>query len=68
MSMALSKKWPLYLSSKNTILKKYDGRSVTFAYNSYTSGVIVHFLLTCYDVCQLDFHAQEIHIDGLLQI
>jgi isocitrate dehydrogenase len=24
--MALSKKWPLYFSSKNTILKKYDGR------------------------------------------
>jgi isocitrate dehydrogenase len=23
---ALQKKWPLYLSSKNTILKKYDGR------------------------------------------
>src|SRR3990172_9176440 len=25
-NMALSKGWPLYLSSKNTILKKYDGR------------------------------------------
>jgi isocitrate dehydrogenase len=25
-SMALEKKWPLYLSTKNTILKKYDGR------------------------------------------
>ncbi|TDM00208.1 MAG: NADP-dependent isocitrate dehydrogenase [Flavobacteriaceae bacterium] len=24
--MALAKKWPLYFSSKNTILKKYDGR------------------------------------------
>ena len=24
--MALSKKWPLYLSTKNTILKRYDGR------------------------------------------
>lgn len=24
--MALEKKWPLYLSTKNTILKKYDGR------------------------------------------
>lgn len=23
---ALQKKWPLYLSTKNTILKKYDGR------------------------------------------
>ncbi|CAB4275242.1 unnamed protein product [Prunus armeniaca] len=26
MSFAFSKKWPLYLSTKNTILKKYDGR------------------------------------------
>ena len=26
MSMALAKRWPLYLSTKNTILKKYDGR------------------------------------------
>ncbi len=25
-NIALSKKWPLYLSTKNTILKKYDGR------------------------------------------
>lgn len=25
-NMALHKKWPLYLSTKNTILKKYDGR------------------------------------------
>ncbi|MEO7209786.1 MAG: NADP-dependent isocitrate dehydrogenase [Chitinophagaceae bacterium] len=25
-NMALSKRWPLYLSTKNTILKKYDGR------------------------------------------
>jgi isocitrate dehydrogenase len=26
MNVALQKKWPLYLSTKNTILKKYDGR------------------------------------------
>ncbi|KAL2894574.1 Isocitrate dehydrogenase [NADP] chloroplastic/mitochondrial [Bienertia sinuspersici] len=26
MSYAFAKKWPLYLSTKNTILKKYDGR------------------------------------------
>ena len=25
-NMAMTKKWPLYFSSKNTILKKYDGR------------------------------------------
>ncbi len=26
MNQALTKKWPLYMSTKNTILKKYDGR------------------------------------------
>jgi isocitrate dehydrogenase len=26
MNMGLQKKWPVYLSTKNTILKKYDGR------------------------------------------
>jgi len=26
LNVALQKKWPLYLSTKNTILKKYDGR------------------------------------------
>ena len=26
MNLSLEKKWPLYLSTKNTILKKYDGR------------------------------------------
>lgn len=26
MNMSLEKKWPLYFSTKNTILKKYDGR------------------------------------------
>ena len=26
MNLALQKQWPLYLSTKNTILKKYDGR------------------------------------------
>ncbi|KAL3355121.1 hypothetical protein AABB24_019290 [Solanum stoloniferum] len=29
MNMAYQKKWPLYLSTKNTILKKYDGRKFT---------------------------------------
>lgn len=28
LAMAYEKKWPLYLSTKNTILKKYDGRYV----------------------------------------
>ncbi|KAL1294652.1 hypothetical protein AAHE18_19G154000 [Arachis hypogaea] len=26
MSLAFSKRWPLYLSTKNTIFKKYDSR------------------------------------------
>jgi len=26
LQLALQKKWPLYLSTKNTVLKKYDGR------------------------------------------
>ncbi|RWW20744.1 hypothetical protein GW17_00015125, partial [Ensete ventricosum] len=26
MNTAYQKRWPLYLSTKNTILKKYDGR------------------------------------------
>jgi len=32
---ALSKKWPLYLSTKNTILKKYDGRFKDIFQNIY---------------------------------
>jgi len=32
---ALSKKWPLYLSTKNTILKKYDGRFKDIFQNLY---------------------------------
>ena len=30
MNTAYQKKWPLYLSTKNTILKKYDGRYAFF--------------------------------------
>ena len=32
---ALTKKWPLYLSTKNTILKKYDGRFKDIFQNIY---------------------------------
>uniref|UniRef100_A0A4W4GU95 Isocitrate dehydrogenase [NADP] n=1 Tax=Electrophorus electricus TaxID=8005 RepID=A0A4W4GU95_ELEEL len=32
--MALSKGWPLYLSTKNTILKKYDGREYKAQFES----------------------------------
>ena len=34
---ALSKKWPLYLSTKNTILKAYDGRFKDIFYEVYTN-------------------------------
>ncbi|KAL6228051.1 hypothetical protein ACLB2K_002005 [Fragaria x ananassa] len=30
MTTAYEKKWPLYLSTKNTVLKKYDGRAPSF--------------------------------------
>ena len=36
MAVALEKKWPLYLSTKNTILKKYDGRcAICYQYLIY---------------------------------
>ncbi len=34
-NMAISKEWPLYLSTKNTILKKYDGRFKDIFENIY---------------------------------
>ena len=36
--MALTKKWPLYLSTKNTILKAYDGRFKDIFHNVYESN------------------------------
>ncbi len=36
-NMALSKNWPLYLSTKNTILKKYDGRFKDIFQEIYTN-------------------------------
>jgi isocitrate dehydrogenase len=40
MTMAYNKKWPLYLSTKNTILKKYDGRySYVFALSDHCNVV-----------------------------
>jgi isocitrate dehydrogenase len=35
--MALQRKWPLYLSTKNTILKKYDGRFRDIFQEIYTA-------------------------------
>lgn len=43
MNTAYEKKWPLYLSTKNTILKKYDGRYVTvsFGYFNIRIGLLL---------------------------
>jgi isocitrate dehydrogenase len=37
-NIALAKKWPLYLSTKNTILKKYDGRFKDIFQEIYDAG------------------------------
>ncbi|MBL6647406.1 MAG: isocitrate dehydrogenase (NADP(+)) [Flavobacteriaceae bacterium] len=37
MNQALTKKWPLYLSTKNTILKAYDGRFKDIFHEVYTN-------------------------------
>ena len=42
-NMALSKKWPLYLSTKNTILKKYDGRFKDIFESIYVSEFKAQF-------------------------
>ena len=45
MNTAYEKKWPLYLSTKNTILKKYDGRYVygfVFVFFTLLSFCSVH--------------------------
>ena len=42
--MALSKKWPLYMSTKNTILKKYDGRFKDIFAEIYTGKIRFFFL------------------------
>ena len=51
MNTAYEKKWPLYLSTKNTILKKYDGRyvKVRFRYFFYH----IYFLLYPYPYLML---------------
>lgn len=42
-NMALEKKWPLYLSTKNTILKKYDGRFKDIFEEIYQDGFVEKF-------------------------
>ena len=45
MSTAYEKKWPLYLSTKNTILKKYDGRYAN--YYDYLENLCYIYLISC---------------------
>lgn len=50
MSTACQKKWPLYLSTKNTILKKYDGR---YTLSLFGPGICCFFqncVSCCFDV------------------
>jgi len=42
-NQALIKKWPLYLSTKNTILKKYDGRFKDIFQEIYESDFLAKF-------------------------
>ncbi|KAL9227034.1 hypothetical protein vseg_002778 [Gypsophila vaccaria] len=44
MNMAYEKKWPLYLSTKNTILKKYDGRFKDIFQEVYESKWKIKFV------------------------
>ena len=48
MNNAYQKKWPLYLSTKNTILKKYDGRYVTVSVLLFYHTIF--FALSIFDV------------------
>jgi isocitrate dehydrogenase len=43
MNQAISKRWPLYLSTKNTILKKYDGRFKDLFQQVYETEFIEKF-------------------------
>lgn len=41
--VALQKEWPLYLSTKNTILKQYDGRFKDIFEEIYQKYGVVYF-------------------------
>ncbi len=43
--MAISKKYPLYMSTKNTILKRYDGRFKDIFQEIYEKYVNVTFII-----------------------
>lgn len=44
---AIGKKWPLYMSTKNTILKAYDGRFKDIFQDIFEKWVSSSFLLMC---------------------
>lgn len=50
MATAYEKKWPLYLSTKNTILKKYDGRYA------------IYYLFIFKNLCYVDPSFNYIHL------
>ena len=53
--MALSKGWPLYMSTKNTILKRYDGRFKDIFAEIYEGEL---------EVVQLDFYIIFSQVQG----
>jgi hypothetical protein len=65
MNVAYQKRWPLYLSTKNTILKKYDGRSI---FNYHTLSIFLEIVLNpcmAYTEISLSLLAGLSHISGL---
>ena len=51
MNTAYQKKWPLYLSTKNTILKKYDGRYAVTCWTFFSLLILLHFC------CKLNYQS-----------
>ncbi|XP_065003360.1 isocitrate dehydrogenase [NADP], chloroplastic/mitochondrial-like isoform X4 [Musa acuminata AAA Group] len=66
MSMAFAKKWPLYLSTKNTILKKYDGRFKDIFQEVYEEKWKSKFeeQSICYPVIRYDMVAYALKSSG----
>ena len=60
--MALEKEWPLYLSTKNTIMKKYDGRfkdifagkffKINYFFNFYSNQNVIGFDRSLSDIIE----------------
>jgi len=56
--LALQKKWPLYLSTKNTVLKKYDGRFKDIFQETYERSVCGLFSILSHNSCDLIFSCE----------